>query len=82
MASERGGFFRQGTVSEDERSIRSLAFGPDNRYLAAGVDRYAHPGVNGGMIVWDMKNGKTVLSATEDHRIFQVAFRRRGPNLR
>ena len=71
-------FFPSADMSRTERSIRSLAFGPDNRYLAAGVDRYARPGVNGAVIVWDMKNGKTVLSATEDHRIFQVAFLRDG----
>jgi WD40 repeat protein len=62
----------------DSSPVRSLAFDPTNRYLAAGVDCpqdiHRHPISNGMVIVWNLKTGKRMLTAKEEYRVFQVTF--------
>lgn len=62
--------------------VRSVAFDPTNRYLAAGLDTPPHAscGVlsNGRVIVWDLKSGEEVLHTKEKYRVLQVAFSGNG----
>ncbi|MHB9049694.1 MAG: WD40 repeat domain-containing protein [Pirellulales bacterium] len=69
-----GRFLLPKTVSEDAVEVGSFVFDSTNRYLAAGLDTYMRPGMYGGVIVWDLKTGKEVLSTAEEYRVFQVAF--------
>lgn len=77
-----GRFALPDNFADDPSPVRSLAFDPTNRYLAAGVDcpQDVHHRLisNGMVIVWDVKTRKRILTAKEGYRVFQVAFSPEG----
>jgi hypothetical protein len=74
--------------SPNAPNVRSVAFDPTNRYLAAGLDLPPKSSegrtvngkviVWGRVIVWDLKSREEVLHAREEYRVFQVAFSKNG----
>jgi len=64
--------------TDQAEELKSMAFDPTNRYLAAGLNYCMLPGNVSAVIVWDVMTGRKVLHKRQRYGVSQVAFSPNG----